>query len=219
MTAKVKACLSQPFPHHSGDAPVWLATNVMSCYSFAHTFALPPSEAATLADAINAGDFSLLDEHHLNKENSFQTSSRGLWIELHTHLLIEGFAPSGLGYLSHRFKGDVPDVDWFAATLNVPEVLLAAEGIRSLIANFSQDIAATSRLLNDVSISDEDCALLPTMPTSISDANERFKSLRAATGGDHNDIPSLIAFLQGHLSVLEFAHRNSLSVLYALWVA
>jgi hypothetical protein len=187
----------------------------MSGLSVSLTFPITPLSADAVAKAIIAGDTSPLDEHF--NDNCLTTTCRNNWLEFNVHLLVDGFNPIGLNYLSHSFKGEGHPVGgWYATVLDSKALSQAVIGIRSLISDFQRDITVTSKILDNAYISNDDIVLLTNSPSSLNDAVARYKSYSAANEGD--DIPSLITFLQGHLSVLEFALSNSLSVVYAVYL-
>lgn len=189
----------------------------MSGQSFSFTFPILPSDADAAARAIIDRDTSPLDGYATDNANFLVPFSRNNWLEYHVYLLVEGFKSNGLSYLSHSFDGkDHPTGGWFGAALHAEALPLACEGVRALIANLPRDVIATSRLLGDAHISSEDIALLTNFPLTISETFARYESSSSANEGD--DIPSLITFLQAHLSVLEFAQSNSLSVVYAVYL-
>jgi hypothetical protein len=189
----------------------------MSGLSVSFTFPISPALGNAAAQAIAGGDTGPLDELGPNNPNCFQTSSRNNWIEYRTHLLVADFAPPGLAYLSKCFTGRTHPVGgFFANALHDQELCLAIEGIRHLLSSLRLDIARTARALEGIYVEDSDFTLLDTSPSSIADAQERFDACRTANEGE--DIPTIVAFLQGHQVVLEAALKATMSSLYVGYI-
>lgn len=168
--------------------------------------------------AANDGDTTPLSEYVPNNDNWLFASSRNNWVDYHVYLLVKKIRPFGVSYLSKGFEGKrCISEGWVATALNDQYLSQAIEGLRYVLANFPRDIDMATEILDNAYVTNADIALLESTPSSIDDALARYRYHRSA--GDGDDGATLIAFLQGHLSVLEFASDHSMSALYVVYLS
>lgn len=187
----------------------------MSTTSFSMTFPYPSDTVELAATAINNDDMSPVDESFTAYKNLFiNTSSRNNELEWRASNLVKGFKPAGLGYLVEGGENMKYLNKWYAYGLSGSTLLQAIDGLRTLLAEVRRDLDASSDFLAWGSLEEQEITLLDNPPTSLEDAVARNNECISAGGGQN--IRGVISFLQGHLSLLEYARDHAMAAVYCV---
>jgi hypothetical protein len=186
----------------------------MSGQSVSITFPIDAADAEAAARAINQNDLSILDNLAIDRSNCLGTFSRKSWLEYRVNLLILALKVDGLDYFLRRFEGCKQlDEGWSGTALAGETLCDAIDGLTALLARLRRDLPGAMALIDEDYLPEGAESLLDSAPASIAEALERYERWGMADEGE--DMACLITFLQGHLAMLEYARRQSKSVLYA----